>query len=208
MLSQHGGQFVAHGLDHLLVRRKLQHHLAANGLLPDVGEQLVRNAHVDVAFEQRLANLRQRCVQVLLGQLSLPAQVLECPLQLLRQILKHIRLFSSQELPLYRNCSRPASAAHSFDRFWPAGRSLRTLRYRDAHKRSGTAKIFVCCGKRQSESLCNGEIGRIIIREATNLCKGRQLQNFGGRLLRDLDWKGLQPHKESVNLVQRDTLAA
>ena len=109
---------------------------------------------------------------------------------------------------MYRNFSRPASLAHFFDRFWSAERSLRTLRYRDAHERSGTAKIFVSCGKRHTESLCNREIGRIIIREATNLRKGRQLQNFGGRLLRDLDWKSLQPHKESVNLVQRDTLAA
>src|SRR6266478_6649657 len=120
----------------------------------------------------------------------------------------NISAVSQPDPPLYRNFSGPASAPHSFSRFWSAERSLRTLRYRDAHKCSGIAEIFICCGKRHAESLCNREIGRVIIREATDLCKGRQLQNFGGRLLRALDWKGLQPHKEPVNLIQRDTLAA
>src|SRR6266403_109484 len=68
MLAQHRRQLIANHFDNLLVRRKLQHHFAADGLL---------------------ANLRQRGVQVLIGELALSAQILECALQLLCQVLKH-----------------------------------------------------------------------------------------------------------------------
>ncbi len=42
-------------------------------------------------FEQRLANLAERRVQVLLGELALAAQVLECALQLVCKCFKHER---------------------------------------------------------------------------------------------------------------------
>ena len=42
---------------------------------------LVGHAHIDVAFEQRFANFRERRVQVLFRELALPAQVLERSLQ-------------------------------------------------------------------------------------------------------------------------------
>ena len=83
------GQFVANNFHHLLVGRKLEHHFAAERLAADVGEQLVGHAEGHVAFEQRLADLRQRGVEMLLGQLSLPAKVLERALQLLGEVLKH-----------------------------------------------------------------------------------------------------------------------
>ena len=75
-------QFVANDLDHLLVGRKLQQHFRAQRLLANVRQQFVGHAHVDVAFEQRFADSRERLVQVLLRELSLPAQVLENSLQL------------------------------------------------------------------------------------------------------------------------------
>src|SRR3989442_2179020 len=89
MLAEQLGQLVANNFHHLLVGRKLEHHFAAERLATDVGEQLVGNAEGHVAFEQRLADLRQRGVEVLLGQLSLSAEVLERALQLLGEALKH-----------------------------------------------------------------------------------------------------------------------
>ncbi len=89
MLAQQQRQFVAHNLDDLLVGRKLQQDFRAQRLLADVREQLVGHAHVDVAFQQRFADSRQRFVHVLLREFPLPAQVLENSLQLVCQILKH-----------------------------------------------------------------------------------------------------------------------
>ena len=52
-------------------------------------KQLVGNAHVDVAFKQRVANFGKRGVQVLVGELALSAKILESALQLICQVLKH-----------------------------------------------------------------------------------------------------------------------
>jgi len=89
VLAEHGGEFVANNLDDLLVRRKLQHDFAADGFRADIGEKFVGHADVDVTFEQRFANFRERGVQVLVSELALSAQILEGALQLLREILKH-----------------------------------------------------------------------------------------------------------------------
>ena len=82
VLAEQQRQLVAHDLDHLLVGRELQQDFGAQRLFADVREQLVGHAHVDVAFEQRFANAGERFVQVLLGEFSLAAQVLENALQL------------------------------------------------------------------------------------------------------------------------------
>src|SRR5437764_15408652 len=55
--DQHS-QFSAHEFDDLLVGRELQHHFAADGFFAGVGEQLVGDSHVSVAFEQRIVDLR------------------------------------------------------------------------------------------------------------------------------------------------------
>ena len=82
-------QFVANNLDDLLVGRKLQHDFGAESLGADVGEEFVRDANVDVAFQQGFADFSERGVQVLVGELALPAQILESSLQLVCQVLKH-----------------------------------------------------------------------------------------------------------------------
>ena len=89
MFAEHRRQLVADHFHDLLVGRKLQHHLAADGLRADVGKQLISYADVDVAFEQRFANFGQRRVQMLIRELALPAQILERPLQLFCEVLKH-----------------------------------------------------------------------------------------------------------------------
>src|SRR5277367_2010330 len=76
------GQLVAHDLDYLLIGRELQKDVRAKSLLADVGDEFVRDAEVDVAFQKRLADFAESAVEVLLGQLSLPAQVFERALQL------------------------------------------------------------------------------------------------------------------------------
>ena len=89
MLAQQVQQFVANNLDHLLVRRKLQHHFGAERLAADVGQQFVRHADGDVALQQRFADFAQRDIQMLVGELALPAQVLESSLQPISKVLKH-----------------------------------------------------------------------------------------------------------------------
>ena len=79
--SEQIGQLVAHDFDDLLVGRKLQQHFRAERFFAHVGDEFVRHAQVDVAFEQRLADFAERRVEVLFGQLALPAQVLECALE-------------------------------------------------------------------------------------------------------------------------------
>jgi hypothetical protein len=54
-----------------------------------VRQEFVDHADVDVAFEQRLADSGEGLIHVLLGQLSLAAQVLEHSLQLVGEVLEH-----------------------------------------------------------------------------------------------------------------------
>src|SRR6266702_1860542 len=120
MLAEQLGQLVANNFHHLLVGRKLEHHFAAERLAADVGEQLVGHAERHVAFEQRLADLRQRGVEVLLGQLPLSAEVLERALQLLGEVLKHASILGDRNGAVnarrtYCLCrSRPALLARGF----------------------------------------------------------------------------------------------
>ena len=89
VFAEHGGEFVANGLDHLLVGRKLQHDFAADRFLANVGEQFVGDADVDVPFEQGFANFGEGGVQVLFGELALAAKILEGALKLFCQVFKH-----------------------------------------------------------------------------------------------------------------------
>src|SRR6266566_50253 len=97
VFAKHRREFIANHFDHLLVGRKLQQHFAADCFRADVGKQLVGHADVDIAFEQRLADFGKRGVQMLVGELALPAQVLKRPLQLLCQILKHSSLQATRD---------------------------------------------------------------------------------------------------------------
>ena len=112
MLAQQIQQLIADNLHHLLVGRKLQHHFAAERLLADVGQQFVGHADVHVAFQQRFANFSERDVQVLFAELALPAQVLECSLQSICQVLKHDLYCPLYTSLLYRLVSRRARGAY------------------------------------------------------------------------------------------------
>jgi hypothetical protein len=92
LLAQQRDQLVADNLQHLLVGGKRNQHVLAQRPLPDVVSQLLDDLKVDIAFEQRHANLPQRLVQVLFGELALAAHALEGGLQLVGQRLKHFRL--------------------------------------------------------------------------------------------------------------------
>ena len=89
MLAEQQRQLIAHNLDDLLVGRKLQQDFGAERLVANVRQQFIDHADVDVAFEQRFANSRERFVHVLLREFSLAAQVFEDSLQLVCQVLKH-----------------------------------------------------------------------------------------------------------------------
>ncbi len=89
VFAKHGGQFVAHDFDDLLIGRKLQHDFAADRFRADIGQEFIGNADVDIAFEQCFANFRERGVQVLVGELALAAKIFESALQLFCKVLKH-----------------------------------------------------------------------------------------------------------------------
>ncbi len=103
VLAEQQRQLIAHNLDDLLVGRKLQQHFGAERLLANVRQQFVDHADVDVAFEQRFADSRERFVHVLLREFSLAAQVLENSLQLVCQVLKHRALFLRSDSRLLSN---------------------------------------------------------------------------------------------------------
>ena len=70
-------QFVAHNLDDLLARRERGQHFLADRLGADLVDELLDHLEVDVGFEQRQANFAQCLVNVLFGELGLPAEALE-----------------------------------------------------------------------------------------------------------------------------------
>ncbi len=74
------GEFVANDFDDLLVGRKLQQNFLAQRFRANVGDEFVGYAEVHVAIEKRFANFGQGGVEMLVGELALAAQVLECAL--------------------------------------------------------------------------------------------------------------------------------
>ena len=89
MFAEKRSKLVANYLNDLLVRRKLQHDFAAQRFTADVGKEFVHDAEGDVAFQHGLANFRQCGVQMLIRELALAAQVLECTLKFFCKVLKH-----------------------------------------------------------------------------------------------------------------------
>jgi len=102
VLAEEGEQFVADDFDDLLVRRKLQKDFGAQRLLADVDEELIGDRDVDVAIEQRFANLLECLIEVLLGQLALAAKILENALKFFCEIVEHGEL---------HDCNRSSAAA-------------------------------------------------------------------------------------------------
>ena len=82
------GEFLIDDLDNGLCRRERIEHLLPDGSLLDALHKVLDDLEIDVCFQQRHAHLAHRLVHVVLGQLAVPAQLLEYPLQAVRQILK------------------------------------------------------------------------------------------------------------------------
>ena len=76
-------------LDHLLARREGGEHVLAHRLFPDVANELFDDLEVHVGLEQRQADFPQRVLHVFGRELTFALQVLENPLELVAEILKH-----------------------------------------------------------------------------------------------------------------------
>ncbi len=82
MAAEKMDQLVAHDLDDLLRRRERSKHFLADGLLPDVLDELLDDAEMDVGLEQGDADFAQRRLHIFGGQFSFAAQIFEDTLQL------------------------------------------------------------------------------------------------------------------------------
>jgi len=81
VLAKNLDQFVAHNLDDLLARGERGQHFLADRLSANLVDELLDHLEVDVGLEQREADFAQRLVNVLLGELGLPAEGLEGALE-------------------------------------------------------------------------------------------------------------------------------
>src|SRR5690242_19763741 len=52
-------KLIAHDLHYLLIGRELEQDFRTEGLLADLGDEIVRDAEIDVAFKQRLTNFAE-----------------------------------------------------------------------------------------------------------------------------------------------------
>ena len=71
-------------LDNLLCRVQSVHHLGSDCPLLNGCNELLHDAEVDVRLQKRHLHFLQRLLDILLRQLSLPAELGKCPIQFLR----------------------------------------------------------------------------------------------------------------------------
>ncbi len=76
----------------LLGGRQLLHHLGAHGLLPHSRGEVPHDREGDVGLQEGQADLAERRVEVVLGQVPLALQLLEDPLDPISQRLEHVGL--------------------------------------------------------------------------------------------------------------------
>jgi hypothetical protein len=76
-------------LDEVLLGREAPQHLLAEGVALDGLDELLDDADVDVGLEERQAHVAQRLLDVLLGDLSLAAQLAPQAVELLAQGVEH-----------------------------------------------------------------------------------------------------------------------
>ena len=82
-------QFLMNDLDDLLGGRKRGHHFLAHGLRLDVLDELLDHPEIDVGFQQRHANFTQGALHIFGRELAFATQVLENPLQFIREVVEH-----------------------------------------------------------------------------------------------------------------------
>ena len=83
MTAEDADQLVTDNLDHLLGGRQCGEHLLVHGLFPDVADELLDHAKVNVGLQPRHADLTQGRLHVLGREFPLATQVLEDALQLI-----------------------------------------------------------------------------------------------------------------------------
>src|SRR5436305_2856590 len=89
LLAQERGQLVADDLDHLLGRGEALQDLLAEGALAHPLDERLDHPEVDVGLEQRHADLAQRRVERLGGDLALALELAENVLELILQTVEH-----------------------------------------------------------------------------------------------------------------------
>ena len=82
-------QLLVNDLDDLLRGRKRGQDFLAHGLRFDVLDELLDHPEIDVGFKQRHADFAQRALHVFGREPAFAAQVLENPLQFIREVIKH-----------------------------------------------------------------------------------------------------------------------
>ncbi len=89
-------KLVAHDFDDLLIGRKLEQNLGTESLLANLGDEIVGDSEIDIAFEQRFANFSEGSVEMLFGQLALAAQIFESALKFFSECFEHVFLSPSR----------------------------------------------------------------------------------------------------------------
>ena len=109
--AENADQFILDDLDHLLGRGKRCQDFLAQSFPADVLNQLFDDLEVDIGLEQSHADLLQSLLDILLGELSLPAQVFEDTLEFLCKAFKHVRLAvrTPRRKPRVNVSERPAA---------------------------------------------------------------------------------------------------
>src|SRR3954454_21171443 len=83
------GQLLVHDLDDLLPGVEALEHVLTDGTFADARDELLDDTKVDVALEQRQANLTHRGVNVRLGNSAVAGQAPEDVAQPVGKIIKH-----------------------------------------------------------------------------------------------------------------------
>ena len=89
MAAEDLDEFLVDDLDDLLGGRKRGQDFLAHGLRFDVLDELLDHPEIDVGFEQRHADFAQGALHVFGRELAFAAQVLENPLQFIREVVEH-----------------------------------------------------------------------------------------------------------------------
>jgi hypothetical protein len=89
-LAEEFGQLITDNFYNLLIGRKLEKDFGAERFLADVSEQLFDDREAYVAIDHSFADLGEGFVEVLLGELSLTAEVLESALEFFGKVFEHL----------------------------------------------------------------------------------------------------------------------
>src|SRR6185437_2027617 len=92
LAAEEFGEFVTHDFDDLLIGRKLEQNFGAESFLANLGDEIVGDTKVHVAFEQGFTNFGEGGVEVLFGELALTAKIFESALEFFGECFEHFFL--------------------------------------------------------------------------------------------------------------------